>query len=464
MTNNHVVAKARKITVVEQNPKVAQIIRAHYKLPVVNQNSRAFLANSDGLYDIVHIENWGTSIPGTAALTQDYAFTVEAFIDYLAHLSERGILIVSRKLLLPPANSVRLWSTAYEALTVAKLQNPDQHIALFRNWDTFTLIVSSQPLNNTKRLIQFADRHNFDPVYLPSLAQSRVNRYSIFATPYHFSKINDLSKAYKSQKESGFFQSYLLDVAPQTDNRPFPARFLKWFRLPELYKSTGSRPYSLLMSGEIVILVVFSEAFLISLFLLSVPFLTIKNGGSKPSIPEVAYFLSVGAGFMFVEMYFIKQFILLFGNPIISFTVVLSGILVFSALGGFWSQYMSYKGIKNALISLIILLVIIFLCLEKLTYQILGLPDTVQYILATLILFPCGVLIGLPFPLGMRYLVKSSAKRAHAWTANGCTSVLMSIIAAQIALSIGISYIIAGAAVSYFLAFGVASNTRLGKN
>ena len=456
-------SKAQKITVVEQNPKVAQMIRAHYNLPVVNQNSRAFMARSNRLYDIVHIENWGTSIPGTAALTQDYAFTLEAFIDYLAHLSERGILIVSRKLLLPPADSVRLWSTAYEALKVLQFNNPDQHIALLRNWDTFTLIVSSQPLKNGERLIQFADRHNFDPVYLPFLEQGRVNRYSIFATPYHFSEINRLIKAYQSENETGFFQSYLLDVAPQTDNRPFPARFLKWFRLPELYKSTGSRLYTLLMSGEIVILVVFVEAFFISFFLMSLPFLSIKNGGSKPATSKVVYFLSVGAGFMFVELYFIKQFILFFGNPVISFTVVLSGILVFSALGGFWSQHMSYKGIKKALIGLIVLLVIIFLGLETVTYKILGLPDTAQYILAILILLPCGVLIGLPFPLGMRYLVKSSARRAHAWTANGCASVLTSIIAAQIALSIGISYIIAGAAASYFLALLVASNTKFEK-
>ncbi len=456
-----IASKAQQITIVEQNPKVAQMIRAHYKLPVVNINPRAFMARSDGLYDIVHIENWGTSIPGTAALTQDYAFTVEAFIDYLAHLSERGVLIVSRKLLLPPSDSVRLWGTAYEALRVAKYKNPDQHIALLRNWDTFTLIVSSRPLKNAERLIQFADRHNFDPVYLPTLEQSRVNRFSIFASPYHFSAINRLANAYQSQDESGYYQSYLLDVAPQTDNRPFPARFLKWTRLPELYKSTGSRLYSLLMSGEIVILVVFVEAFLISLVLLTLPFLTIKNGGAKPSMPEVAYFLAVGAGFMFVEMYFIKQFMLLFGNPVISFTVVLCGILVFSALGGFWSQNITPRGIKKTLLGLIFVLVIIFLCLETVTYEILGLPDTVQYILAILILLPCGVLIGLPFPLGMRYLVKSSATRAHAWTANGCTSVLTSIIAAQIALGIGISYIIAGATASYILAFVAVSNARL---
>jgi hypothetical protein len=217
------------------------------------------------------------------------------------------------------------------------------------------------------------------------------------------------------------------------------------------------------MSGEIVIAVVFSEALFISLILLSVPFFTIKNGGPKPAMPEVVYFLSVGAGFMFVELYFIKQFILLFANPVISFTVVLSGILVFSALGGFWSQHMSYKGIKIALICLVILLVIILLRLESITCRILTLSDTARYTFAILSLLPCGVLIGLPFPLGMRYLVKSSAKRAHAWTANGCTSVLTSIIAAQVALSIGISTIMIAAAASYFLAFIAVSYAGIEK-
>ena len=455
---------ASKITVVEQNPEVAQMIRRHYRLPVVTQSPRMFLAGSARRYDIIQVENWGTSIPGTAALTQDYAFTVRAFTDYLAHLSDRGVLIVSRKLLLPPADSVRLWSTAYEALRALTFKNPDHHLALLRNWDSFTLIVSIQALKPGDRLIQFADRLNFDPVYLPLLEQNRVNRYAIFDEPFHFSEINRLTRAYRTEGDRAFFESYLLDVAPQTDNRPFPARFLKWLHLRELYKSTGSRPYSLLMSGEIVILVVFAEALLISLFLLSLPFFTIKNRGPKPSIPEVAYFLSVGAGFMFVELYFIKHFILIFGNPIISFTVVLSGILVFSAVGGFWSQYMSYNGIKKALIALIFSLALIFLALETMTYEILGLAETVQYVLAILILLPCGVLIGLPFPLGMRYLVASAAKRAHAWTANGCTSVLTSILAAQIALSVGISYIAAGALVSYTLAFVAVYVSISGKN
>ncbi len=54
---------ARNITVVEQKPKIAHIVRNHYNIPVVNQNPRAFMARSDKHYDIIHIENWGGLFP-----------------------------------------------------------------------------------------------------------------------------------------------------------------------------------------------------------------------------------------------------------------------------------------------------------------------------------------------------------------------------------------------------------------
>jgi hypothetical protein len=61
--------------------------------------------------------------------------------------------------------------------------------------------------------------------------------------------------------------------------------------------------------------------------------------------------------------------------------------------------------------------------------------------------------MGLPFSLGMRYLLNNPVQRAYAWTANGCASVLATIAAAQIALSIGISSIIACAVFAYLLSF-----------
>ncbi len=446
---------AKEITIIEQNPEIAKTVYHQYSLPVVKQNPRSFLAGSNKRFDIIHVENWGTSIPGMAALTQEHLLTIDAVTQYLKHLSDNGILIISRKLLLPPADSIRLWSVAYESLKSLKIESPEQHIIILRNWDTFTLIISSNSFKEKDIGIikNFTKDLNFDLVYFKGISSDMANIYNMFDKPYHFLEISRLEKAYKSGSEKSFFQSYLLDVSPQTDNRPFPSRFLKWSGLNTLYKSTGSRLYSILMSGEIIVSVVFLEALVISIFLLVLPLLAIPKKSKKTLKSHIFFFLSVGAGFMFLELFFIKEYILLFGNPTVSFTIVVSGILVFSSIGGFWSQRLGPNNFKKILITLIFVLIVIFVSLDAIIYYILGFSSFIRYFLAFMLLLPAGFLIGLPFPLGMRYLLKSPVERAYAWTANGCTSVLSSILSAQIAISSGISTILVCSVLSYILAF-----------
>ena len=367
---------------------------------------------------------------------------------------------MARKLLLPPADSIRLWAGAYESLRSLGYENPEQHLAVLRNWSTFTLIVSVKPFNDTVVLKDFAQNMNFDLVYLPGITKEMANRFNIFDAPYHFFEISRLAEAYRSGTEETYFETYPLDVAPQSDSRPFHGRFLKWNRLKVLYKMTGSRFYSLFMSGEIVVSVVFLEALVIAIFLLMLPVFTIKKQDKKPNISHMLYFLTVGAGFMFVELFFIKKYIFIFGDPVISFTVVLTGILVFSGFGGYCSQRIGPGGLRNVLIALIAVLILVFLGLDPIIHRILGLSKIGQHTLAILLLILPGFLLGLPFPLGMRYLLNRPAQRAYAWTANGCASVLTSILSAQIALCLGIPIIILCAAAAYLLAF-LISNTKI---
>ncbi len=443
---------AKKITIVAQNPGIARIIRSHYNIPVVSQNSRAYLAQTDKRFQIIQVENWGTSLPGSAALNQEHLFTTEAFAEYFNHLTEAGVIIISRKLLLPPSDSFRLWASAYESLRSLGIENPECHIAMLRDWGVFTFIVSKQPFRNTALIKEFARNRNFDMVYIRGITQEAVNRFNIFDEPYHFNAINRLAQAYQSGGEKGFFKDYILDVVPQSDSRPFPGRFLKWSKLKDLYKNTGSRFYYLLMSGEVIVAVVFIEALVVAIILLVLPLFAIPKKGKRGSIYQIIYFLSVGAGFIFVELFFIKKFTLLFGDPVISFTVVLCGILVFSGIGGYYSQRVGSRGLQNALIALIIILILILFVLDIFTYRILRLPGILQYILAFILLFPCGFMMGFPFPIGMQYLLQNPVQRAYAWTANGCASVLTSIIAAQIALSMGVPFIMACASFAYLLA------------
>ena len=444
-------AKIQEITLVVGNPALAEILDKHYGLAVTSQPPRVFLSQTPKNFDIIHVENWGTSIPGSAALNQIHLYTIDAFFQYLRHLTPEGLVIVSRKLLLPPADCLRLWASAYEALKMIGAKNPETHLAILRNWDTFTLLVSKQPLPDKARLEHFARNLNFDIVFLPGITSDQANRFNKFEAPYHFIEINRLAAAYLKGNEKAYFRSYLLDIQPQTDNRPFPGRFLKWLKLKSLYRTLGSRLYALLMSGEIVVSVVFIEALAVSGLLLFLPLLFIRRNDKKLPISQMLYFFGVGAGFMFIELFFIKKYILLFGDPVISFTVVLAGVLISSSLGGAWVQKKEKHILKISLIGLIGALLIAFFALDRFIEFLLRLPAIWHQSGAVLILMPIGFLMGLPFPLGMRDMLKSPIQRAYAWSINGCASVLTAIISAQIALISGISYILGCAIAAYLI-------------
>jgi len=444
-------AKIRDVTIVIESPPLAGILSRHYGVAVVARPPRAFISKTPELFDIIHIENWGTAIPGSAALDQAHLFTTDAFLQYLQHLTPDGVVIISRRLLLPPADCLRLWASAYEGLKMTGARNPADHLAILRNYDTFTLLVFKQPLQRTTHLEKFAKNLNFDIVYLPHITSNQVNRFNKFDAPYHFIEVNRLASAYRKGQEKTYFRSYLLDIQPQSDNRPFPGRYMKWAKVKSLYLTLGSRLYALLMSGEIVVLVVLIEALVISGFLLYLPLVFVHRSQRKISISQVLYFSGVGAGFMFIELFFIKKYILLFGDPVISFSVVVCGILIFSSVGGAWAHKKDKSVLKKTIPTLIAILLLAFLALDSLLGYLLAFRNLWQYVWALLILFPIGFLMGLPFTIGMRDLLSSTTQRAYAWSANGCASVITAIVSAQIALIFGISTILGCAIATYFV-------------
>jgi hypothetical protein len=435
-----------------ESAAIADMLRQHYPHQILNCNQRAYLTGKeDQIFDIIHLENWGASIPGAAALNQEHLVTIEALTDCWNHLNNAGVLIVSRKLLLPPSNSLRLWSTAYEALKSGGIEHPEFHLAVLRNFDTFTLIVSKQRVHR-QRIREFAETLNFDLVYLEGMSPEDANRFHVFDEPFHHDEINRLAEMYKNGRQRQFFQRYILDVAPQSDLRPFPARFLKWQRLRELYHSMGSRIYALFLSGEIVVATVFIEALVVALLLLVLPIIAGTRGTSKPRMSTMIYFFGIGAGFMFIEIYFIKRFIILVGDPVISFTLVIAGLLFFSGLGGSWVHRKPRLKLHHMLILLIATVLLEAAIFEVIAAALLKAPAILRIISILLLMIPAGFLMGLPFPTAMRDLLDTPVQRAYAWSVNGCASVLCAIAAAQIAISWSIVHLAAAGIMAYTVA------------
>ena len=201
---------------------------------------------------------------------------------------------------------------------------------------------------------------------------------------------------------------------------------------------------------------------MVALALLVLPILLSTREANKPNLAGVAYFLAVGAGFMFAEIFFIQRFIILVGDPVISFTLVVAGILFFTSIGGIWVHKKPGHSLRLPLAALITVLVMEAATFELLEADILKASTGLRYALALFLLLPAGFLMGLPFPLGMRFILQSPVQRAYAWTANGCASVLSSIVAAQIAISCGIPQVAAMAVAAYLVALFAAEKRHNG--
>jgi len=208
-----------------------------------------------------------------ASLDQEHLLTVEAFVRYLDSLTAEGIFIVSRKLLLPPSDSLKIFAAAYTALERRGASDPARHIVMIRGWDSYTTLLCPSPFQaaTIAGIKPFCEQRNFDLVFYSGIEESEANRFNSFEDPFHFRDIRMHYRALKEQREADYFRRYYLDVTPGSDDRPYHSRFTRWLKIGALYRVTGSRLYFLLLSGETVVLAVLAIAVALSVLLLLLP-------------------------------------------------------------------------------------------------------------------------------------------------------------------------------------------------
>ncbi|CAB5114282.1 hypothetical protein D3OALGA1CA_2166 [Olavius algarvensis associated proteobacterium Delta 3] len=215
----------RDITVLDPHPLSARWIREHYGLNVRDQHPRAFLAGTGQRYDVIHVESWGPSMPGAGALDQSFLLTTPAMAEYIAHLTDTGILVVSGRLRLPPADVVRLWAAARQGLLDAGVVDPEARLAVVRNWDTFTLLATRTPVIDSESLMNFSKRLNFDVVYLKTPHPDVVNRYNIFDAPSITTRCGDWNPRTGTVRSSDISRRICSTWRPRATIAPFRTVF-----------------------------------------------------------------------------------------------------------------------------------------------------------------------------------------------------------------------------------------------
>jgi MFS family permease len=189
------------------------------------------------------------------------------------------------------------------------------------------------------------------------------------------------------------------------------------------------------------------------------PLWKFKSDGiqTKPQKLSLIYFLSLGVGFIWVEIVLLKVFVLFVGSPVYSIAVVLFATLVSAGLGSAFSERLrgDVKRKLTVVGSTIAVLVLAAAFLYPLIFQsLLVLPLPMRLISAVALIVPLGFVLGMPFPIGLSVLAKSSPDSIPwSWAMNGYATVVGISLATLLSMQIGFKLLLVCALVSYFVGF-----------
>ncbi len=463
---------AQQVTAVEPNiPAVSMMMNEyageidslfhHPSVDIHTIEPRTYLKISGEQYDLITLPTvdafGGTA--GLYALQEQYVLTREAFSEMWRQLSPDGMISITSWMDYPVRNPLKILATLVELLEKEGVGSIEDHLVGIRSWGTVSFFVRRTPLTDDEidAIREFCRTMFFDPVILPGLQEGERTRYNDIEDRSFFDYVDEILASDREQ----LFRDYDFHLRPASDNRPYFSQFLRWRSFPHLREMFGDRAVPFLEVGYLVVAVTFIQIFIAAVVLILLPLFRIGfRGGGK--MWTVLYFSGLGLGFMLIEIVLIQRFILYLGHPIYSAAAVITALLICSGIGSYVSSRFNANtrvllraaGIVAGFTLLYILI------LPFLLDWTIGLPLIVKGLLSFIIIAPPAFFMGIPFPLGLRYV--SSRNESHvpwAWGINGCMSVVSTALATIIAVEFGFVVVMLCAAAAY----GVAVVVNVGR-
>jgi len=453
----------QKITAVEINKDLVEMVRRYAwfnggiytdldNVEVVVEEGRNYLRRGKQKYDIIMLSlpvtNTSRSLEGYA-LTENFLFTLESIGDYLDHLTDEGRLVVVAH---NDAEALRLLSLSLTALNEkgVGLKEAMRQIYIVGSDDYLVFVLKKAPFGPTEvfSMLRAMPQFELDPVlsYFPYIRHPGAVNPALLALASGTFALDDFVNIVKKR---GY------DISPVTDNSPF------------FYKLEVGipRPISL----------VFWSSFTIFVLILWMPSLYWKNRilheqnrpkrkarlCSPPFRPTVLFSM-LGVGFMLIEISLIQRFVLFLGYPVLSLAVLLSSLLGGAGLGSLWSGRVAQdkvnRSIAMASLSVVVTVICYALAVPTAFKLLLGLALPLRLLASILMLIPLGFCLGIPFPLGIRWLKEKNQQHSIPWMwgINGVSSVIGSAMTVLVAISFGFTealFVSAGCYLAIFLAF-----------
>ncbi len=487
-----VAAGSPSITAVEINPIIAgDVMRGRFwnyserlysrpEVRVVIEDGRTFVQRTKERYDTIQmsqVDTWATSAAGAYALTENYLYTVEAIEDYISKLTPEGVVSITRWEFTRPRETLRLVSIALEALDRLKVPNPEQHI-----------VVVLEALNKLQTMGTVLIRNRpFTPDEIDLLRRRMVGtEMRIAYAPGDQESTGPFAALILTSDRRAFIARYPYDIRPVFDDRPFFFFTGRWSNFWQDVFAFDISGDALNTGAQFLLLALLIASFVAVCLFLFVPLLLFRRtflgerpsrpqspgvspgdkggrarrapaAGETPALPFLVFAVAVGVGFILVEVSLIQKFVVFLGQPVYSLTVVIFLLLVASSVGSRVSSRFRDENLPRTIrmVTAAVAVVIVgeaFLIGALIrAYQPAAIEQKMA--LVALVICPLGFLMGMPFPSGLRLTALSAASIEWVWALNAAATVLGSVLAIFLAVTLGImkSMFIAG------LAYGAAA-------
>jgi hypothetical protein len=410
------------------------------------EDGRSFVRRSTDKYQVLQatlVDTWAATAAGAFALSENNLYTSDAFRDYLLHLTDDGVLAITRWGFDPPRESLRLISLAIEALGQIGEKDPWRHVIVSRQGSTQgygaldTVLIARKPftaVDIARARAIFAGGVQ-QPIYYPG---SQLP--------------NQFRDLLLSPSPEAYERTYTFDITPVTDDRPFFFYTVQPRDLWAFMKGGAETEDRKVNKAVPLLFTLMAISLLATLLILVAPPLVL--GARLPSHRGVrgflVYFLFIGTGYILIEVGLIQKFVLFLGHPTYALTVVIFSMLVSSGIGSFVSTRLLGRDegrLVKALGLVVLLTALLAIVVSSLLSALVGLPWSLKVALTVALIAPLGFVMGMPFPTGLKRLQEWHAPSVRwAWSLNAASSVLGSVGALVCAIYLGLVQTLSGRA------------------
>ncbi len=359
---------SKDITAVEINPIIANVIMREkfpqysnhlYSRPevkIVVEDGRSFVRRSHQRYDVLQatlVDTWASTAAGAFALSENNLYTTNAFIDYLSHLTDHGVMAFTRWGFQPPRESLRVVSLAYAALKQLGQKDPARNIAVLRQdvqklngWGAQdTILVSPNPFSpaDLARIQSAAAIAKSQVIYLPGAAfESPFGDLLLSRDLISLLRFISVRCPPRNRRSAVLllYRAAARSLAISSACLPRDCRFQN-----QQHSAGSVRAACRLASWRCL------------------SFSLCRHCCSDTTFPAAGahlrallFFLFIGAGYILIQVALIQKFILFLGHPTYALTVIIFSMLLSSGFGSFASKRLVRGDIR--MLSRVLMLVI----------------------------------------------------------------------------------------------------------